>query len=284
MNNFKDFCLGSAQFGMDYGLESNKKVLESEVEELINLFEENHGEEIDTAKAYGVSEKIISRYSRKSRITTKVSFENEPSIIKNDIEDSLELFGDSLETVLAHNPNYLKEQPLALQTFQDIKKQYNIKKIGISIYSFDDLMSPFFEINEIAECIDKIQISCNAFNRKEVECNTYFELIRQGVEIDFRSIFLQGALLNKSMSELIGNGRFQNYFKEWFEYCKFNELKPIEASILNLPKTSGKIVFGCKSVKELKELQSIKVKNKTLFNLQVVPPKQLSDPRLWNLK
>ena len=67
MNNFKDFCLGSAQFGMDYGLESNKKVLESEVEELINLFEENHGEEIDTAKAYGVSEKIISRHSRKSR-------------------------------------------------------------------------------------------------------------------------------------------------------------------------------------------------------------------------
>lgn len=281
MNNFKDFCLGTAQFGMDYGYGDSKKVQEKNIEQIISFYEENLGVEIDTAKAYGKSEKIISKFINKSKVTTKVSFGMDQKKIKKDIEDSLKIFGENLDTVLIHNPSYLKESPGAIEIINKIKNDFNLKNIGISIYTFEDLISPFSDTREVLEVINRIQISCNVFSRNEIESEFFDELKNNNIEINFRSIFLQGALLDKKISSEIKDNKFSNFFDIWYEYCDINGLKPIEAAILNLPKTNGKIVFGCRNIKQLRELLSIKHTQAPLLYLKEYPPKELTDPRLW---
>jgi aryl-alcohol dehydrogenase-like predicted oxidoreductase len=281
VNNFKDFCLGSAQFGMDYGYGDSKKVQEKYIEQIINFYEENLGIEIDTAKAYGKSEKIISKFINKSKVTTKVLFSKDQKKIQKDVEDSLNIFGEKLDAVLIHNPNYLKECPNAIETINKIKNDFNLNNIGISIYSFQDIISSYTDTEEVLEVMNKVQISCNVFNKNDIESEFFDELIKNNIKIDFRSIFLQGALLDKKISSEIKQNEFSDFFDIWYEYCDINELKPIEAAILNLPKTNGKIIFGCRNINQLRELLSIRHTQAPLLKLKENPPKDLTDPRLW---
>jgi len=70
--------LGTAQFGLNYGI-NNKggKIPEAEIFRILE-FAENHGiQELDTAESYGDAEEIIGRYhetrQHEFKIITKIS-------------------------------------------------------------------------------------------------------------------------------------------------------------------------------------------------------------------
>ena len=61
MNSTK-LCLGTAQFGIPYGITNTKgRVSEREVKEILNIAAENGIQYLDTAQAYGDAESIIGR-------------------------------------------------------------------------------------------------------------------------------------------------------------------------------------------------------------------------------
>ena len=78
-------AIGTAQFGLDYGIANqNGKVNANEIRSILNFAHENNINTLDTAKAYGSSEKSIGNYLKLTEknwyIITKVSDSNQSVI------------------------------------------------------------------------------------------------------------------------------------------------------------------------------------------------------------
>ena len=138
----KKIILGTAQFGMNYGI-SNKsgKIKSSEIFKILNYLKKNNINSLDTASSYLSSEKEIGKYYKKTKkkflITTKYTFKDNKNI-KSQFEKTLNSLGYIPNTILAHNykdylnPNFFKE-------INFIKKKYPIKNIGVSLYNVAEL-------------------------------------------------------------------------------------------------------------------------------------------------
>ena len=85
-------CIGSAQFGLDYGITNlNGKVKEREVKEILNLADKFKVKFIDTAKSYNDSEEVIGRnLSKKNKIKIITKFKIDKDISNENLYDFLE--------------------------------------------------------------------------------------------------------------------------------------------------------------------------------------------------
>ena len=288
-NDFSNFCLGTAQFGMNYGLDNLKdtKIKNKEIEDIFNFFFINKGMYIDTAQNYGDSEKIISKYlSKDSKVITKFKFDDGMSIEEVATKSLMNLNIPLLDTVLIHNSEALVGGRSALDQLIKLKDQKFTKNIGISIYSLKDIWGSSIDFGkEILSCIDVLQIQGNAFDKSFFDEENLKD-INKDIRIDMRSIFLQGVLL-QDISIL--NSMFPKFYKElnlWETYCKQNSLPKLNAALLNLPnhnRLNSLTLFGCRSLKEIQEIkytiESIDELDSLKFSSDF--PKELIDPRLW---
>ena len=61
-----ELCLGSVQFGMDYGIRGKKRPPLSDCLEMLDYAVHNGITTIDTASAYGGAEDVIGRFFEKN--------------------------------------------------------------------------------------------------------------------------------------------------------------------------------------------------------------------------
>lgn len=65
--------LGTAQFGLDYGINNKRgKLSKKEVFKILTYAKKNEIETLDTAYGYGDSEKIIGEFIKKNKICFKI--------------------------------------------------------------------------------------------------------------------------------------------------------------------------------------------------------------------
>ena len=78
-----NLCLGSAAFGLDYGVtNSSGKVPAQEVKKILEYAEYHGIEYFDTAQCYGNSEYLLGQYLRKSaKVSTKISLPKSTRIV-----------------------------------------------------------------------------------------------------------------------------------------------------------------------------------------------------------
>ena len=70
----KKICIGSANFGMEYGLNKKSPLSKKDVKEIFEFLKKERNIYIDTAANYKNSETIIGKYSNeKFRIITKIN-------------------------------------------------------------------------------------------------------------------------------------------------------------------------------------------------------------------
>jgi aryl-alcohol dehydrogenase-like predicted oxidoreductase len=141
--------LGTAQFGLDYGI-SNKigQVKKKELFKILDFCQKNNISNLDTAKSYGDAEKILGQYYKinKFKINTKITNLNTLTDIKNikkNIEDSIRKLNIKvIHVCYIHSFNDIKKKKNANKIFLELnklKKNKIIKKIGISLYSIEEL-------------------------------------------------------------------------------------------------------------------------------------------------
>jgi aryl-alcohol dehydrogenase-like predicted oxidoreductase len=254
-------CLGTAQFGLDYGINNTRgKIPKNEVFKILEYALQNGIEFIDTAYAYGDSEKVLGDFiknnpnGKKFKIISKIpNVENIDKVIE---ETFTNLRVDKLYGYLVHNFNSFLENTKIFDTLLRLKHTGKVKKIGFSLYYPEE----YYKIKNLE--IDILQIPYSIFDQRF--CKIFEELKEKKIEIHARSVFLQG-LVFKKPEEL--EGRFSK-LKDKLLYINYlsKELDiPLNAIFLNfvlMNENVDKVVIGIDSLEDLKEnIYSVKFHN-----------------------
>jgi aryl-alcohol dehydrogenase-like predicted oxidoreductase len=155
-SNKKSMTLGGAQFGMDYGItNTNGQVSLKNAEEIIRQAITDGIEYIDTAAAYGDSEKVIGKaligdWSHRVKIISKMSpfidMTDEQSNVKemqlrvrnSVLASCINLNASSINTIMLHRANHLHNE-LIMKELLALRREGIIKNIGVSIQNSHEL-------------------------------------------------------------------------------------------------------------------------------------------------
>lgn len=256
-------AIGTAQFGMDYGIGSSPgKVSISEVKKILEYAKLTNINVLDTASAYGKSEKTLGNLNvdefkivTKTRHFTNLKINDDDlNALNHDFNKSLkDLKLDSVYGLLIHNADDLMKPGAAkiIEFIQNLKKTNKIKKIGVSIYENKHLSFVLENFD-----IDLVQLPLNIFDRRLIDNGMLKFLSQEGLEVHARSIFLQGLMLMGSSSRPRKFDRWDSLWKSWSEWLHDYEISPLEASIRYAMSFSeiSKVLVGIDSINQLIEI------------------------------
>jgi aryl-alcohol dehydrogenase-like predicted oxidoreductase len=184
-------CLGTAQFGLDYGVNNARgKIPQEEIFKILNFAHDNGIHVLDTASAYGDSESVLGRLSAK----TEKSFHVITKYPANTDIRPLECIDESLRRLniekvygyLFHNYSVFHEHPGYIDDFVRIKAFGKSEKIGFSLYYTSE--AEYILENDIP--CDIVQVPYSIFDQRFAPL--FPVLKNRGIEVYARSIFLQG--------------------------------------------------------------------------------------------
>lgn len=290
-------CLGTAQFGLNYGITNTSgKLLKETIVNIINLAEKENINILDTASAYGNAEKIIGEVigpKKNFRILSKFpSQKDKVSFEKKDIslwdEDFLKSLNNlntqKLDTYFLHDTNdLLKQGNIFLKDWlRSLKNRNLINRLGVSIYSKEELEYMPHEFLEV------VQLPLSIYNQKILLDGTLGELKNRGSSIFLRSVFMQGLLVSQVSS-----------WPKWIKakekkhhsyFCKFADRKGYKLIELCLDFVKKMdwveaIILGFTNHNELKEVCNFWVNDEKLivcdYEKWSLLNESFIDPRNW---
>lgn len=281
-------ALGTAQFGMDYGI-ANKtgKIAPNECSLILAKASAAGVNTIDTASLYGSSETVLGNIgTRGFRVVTKLpGLPGVQTDISRWVREQLAASLSRLQqarvyALLLHRPlDLLSPNGATLfRALLDLKAEGLAVKVGYSIYSpaeLETLSSQF--------PADIVQIPGSVFDRRFRNSGWLTRLAGAGVEVHMRSAFLQGLLLTPPETLQERFSPWQPLLSAWHVWCKENGLSPFEACLAYALNDSAidRVVVGVDSASQLSEILSVAANNR-LRNLELPARFQTSDENLVN--
>ncbi|KIX22391.1 hypothetical protein SY27_00600 [Flavobacterium sp. 316] len=243
-------ALGTVQFGLQYGISNTKGIpTDLDLSQIIETAVKNNIYTFDTAIAYGNAEERIAAFlPNEAQIISKFPKYSSNSELKENIERSIiRLKQDRLYGFMAHNGDFLIENPKLWDVLVDFKTKSKIQKIGYSLYTPKQLEA-LLQLDLIP---DIIQIPFSLLDQK---FTPYFEELKKtNVEIHCRSVFLQGLyfLNTESLPEkLIPLKTELNQLKEIANQYKIS-IADLALNFACLNKNIDKVVIGVENEKQL---------------------------------
>lgn len=286
MRNYK-LALGTAQFGMPYGI-ANKvgQISSTEAKMILDMAGANKIDTLDTAIAYGKSEKCLGEAGvRDFKIVTKLplipkSITDIEAWIFDQVEASLErlkvphLYGLLLHRSWQFRDEYLRD------ALNKLKGNGLVEKIGVSIYSPKELDEiPVFG------ALDIIQAPLNVIDRRIYSSGWLHRLHDQGVEVHTRSAFLQGLLLISRTSIPTQFFGWSDLWDTWHNWLISNGLTAAEASLgyVFSFREVDRVVVGVDTSEQLNQLiQAARVSLNVSFPDISSLDEKLINPSYWN--
>ena len=254
-------ALGTAQFGLDYGVANTGGKVKSDQVRAILACAANHGvNTLDTAIAYGDSEQCLGAAGVTGwQIVSKlpafsVSDDKVEDWVQASLHGSLErLRVPSLDGLLLHRPQQLlgSHGKRLYQALDSLKHQGLVKKIGISIYDPEelDILWPHYRF-------DLVQVPFNIIDRRIVLSGWLERMSESGVEVHARSAFLQGLLLMQPSARLERFRRWQPLWEQWDHWLDDQGMSALQAClgfVVAQPEIS-RVVVGVDSLSQLQEI------------------------------
>lgn len=275
--------MGTAQFGLDYGISNiGGQVCPKEVKNILSIAKNNNICMLDTASSYGNSEKILGDIGiHNFKVVTKTSS------IKLGVDKVLNIFKQSLKNLRIESVDGLlihdiedvqdKEFSILYKELNKLKKDKLINKIGFSVYTPKQVN---FLLNDFD--FDLIQVPFNVFDIRLMQGGQLGALKNKGVEIHARSVFLQGVLLDFN--------NLPNYFLSWQKQFKqyqaivdrsgLSLLEYALSFVLNINELD-KVLVGVDNADQLIDIINL---SETRDNLNAfsIDDVKLLNPNLWN--
>jgi aryl-alcohol dehydrogenase-like predicted oxidoreductase len=204
MTALRKLALGTAQFGMCYGVVNNTG--QPSISTVQSILERAHGAGVltlDTAYTYGDSEQILGRLlgnQNKFRIVTKTLSIQKDVVTKSNIEDVEAAFRRSLKRLsrdrihgllVHHEDDLLVPGGDRLWAWmQSVQESGHADHIGVSVYSPHKLRALLERYP-----LGIVQVPFNIYDQRFAATRLLADLRSANVEVHGRSAFLQGLLL-----------------------------------------------------------------------------------------
>jgi len=284
--------LGSAQFGLNYGIaNTNGKIETKEVENILLYAKSHQINTIDTAISYGDSEACMGAIGVNGwNIITKLpevpkTCKNIHSWISSNIQKSLSRLNvTKVDAVLLHNPMQLLEEG-GMEIWSSLRNNQSlgtINKIGFSIYNPIELDKLYFKFKP-----DLVQFPYNIFDRRIEDSGWLKILINDKVETHARSVFLQGLLLIDKNNRPKKFLRWKDLWTIWDDLLVKKNITALQACMdfVFMNENIDKIVIGVDSKSHLKEIIAFKSTNCLNDFMQLSSNDlDLINPSRWNNK
>ena len=290
-------CIGTAQFGLEYGItNSSGLVPDEEVSRIISTGISHGITMIDTASCYGVAEERIGRCIRSAEemsVISKLSKGKTSSFSKlskdawnAELEKSLSsLQRESLEGLMLHHAGDLKKRGggYLLEWLVDIKEQGLVKNLGVSVYGPEEVEGIDWKT------FSMIQIPYSIYDQRFELSGHISSLSQMGVQVFARSIYLQGLILARDdllFPEWV-DGSTRKHHVNFVEACKKKGKSQVEVAlgfVLSSPDIY-RCVIGLTSERELSDAIDkagrVSNYNREAWRDFALTENRIIDPRRW---
>tara|TARA_R110000868_G_scaffold155691_6_gene382164 strand:+ start:32377 stop:33246 length:870 start_codon:yes stop_codon:yes gene_type:complete len=285
--NFENIILGTAQFGMDYGVVNHDgQPSVEQAQKTLKYFFENGGQWLDTAPAYGTSEELLGHLLKgmpQTKIISKTSVDPELGYSQS-VESSLQkLKVDKLGCLLVHRPDALLGNKELQKELIGLKEKGLVSKVGISVYD------PQLAIDLLRQFqFDVLQTPCNVFDQRVLATEVSDNLVEHSVEVHCRSIYLQGLLLTECQKIPKKFAKYSSLFKDYSDNLEKLRISHMQAALgfISSHDDLHKYVIGVDSEEQLKELARCEIPrdlSPKFFDQFAQPSKEiLIDPSRWH--
>lgn len=201
-------ALGTVQFGLSYGVTNTEgQVSAASVQQILQEGIQHGIDMLDTAAAYGESEVVLSKQPATKQFEL-ISKTLPLSGMKNRLDQVEQALNQSLGRLALQRPLYgmlihHADDLLGPQgddiwkLLQEKKLQGRIRKIGVSVYSAQEL-----DLICQRYAIDLVQLPHNVLDQRLRISGHLQTLQDNAIEIHVRSAFLQGLLLLQDTADL----------------------------------------------------------------------------------
>ena len=283
----KKIIIGAANFGYKYGFVNNPTKIDSqEIIKIGDLCSTYGVTKIDTAMDYNGSEKIIGKTLNNYDVTTKIKYlsgtrnEIKSKILFNVNRSLSRLKTSQIYCLMLHDPLQLTSSNgrFIFKVLNSLKDRGLIKKIGISVYD-QDLLEKIISTFDI----DVVQFPCNYLNQSFLKTSLISKLKKKNIEIQARSIFLQGYLINNDVKKNQYLKKWSKLFLEIEKWHKENKISKLESclSFISSIKYLDGFVIGVENANQLKSILKIDEVKKPKKYFPQSFDRYLTDTRFW---
>ena len=258
-------CLGTVQFGMDYGVFNQPKKDPDYCIECLDYAAQNGINAIDTAAAYGIAEKITGDFLARKTVPREQLFISTKAlpnllddceessynrVIQNNIEKSLKtLHTDYVDVYFLHSSRYAFI-PEILEALHTVKEKGLARNVGVSVYDPDEACaccaSPF---------VNYLQIPYSIFDHRMKESKIFDKADFSECNIDVRTVFVKGLIRLKEAEVPEHLAKAKPILKKLDRLCKDTGFSRIDLAMgyIKREKQVNHLVFGIRTLEQLKE-------------------------------
>jgi aryl-alcohol dehydrogenase-like predicted oxidoreductase len=282
-------ALGTAQFGLSYGIANTRgQVILGEARSIVETAVASGFDTLDTASAYGESETCLGTVGVGAlKVVTKLAelpgnVVDVSGWVQDQVAASLSrLRVSSIYGLLLHRPKQLTGPggKALVKALRSLRESGAVQKIGISIYSPDELAS----LGSFHP--DLVQAPFNLVDRRIHTTGWLARLKDSGVEIHTRSTFLQGLLLMPRESIPAKFAPWSALWERWHNWLAENQASPVAACLaypLALPEHVDRVIVGADSVQQIGEIISAATQTLSALPNLECDDERLINPSRWN--
>lgn len=263
-------CLGTVQFGMDYGVRGQKKPSLADAMEMLDYALHNGADAIDTANAYGEAEAVVGAYFEKNpamRQATHVISKFSPdllanaapeqyySIMKARLEETLQrLHTDYLDGCLLHNSRSVYDDAI-IAALARLRSEGAVKNIGVSIYECEEATTGIERGD-----LDFLQLPYSILDQRMLHGGVFRLAQERKVTLHSRSVFIQGLVLmdEEELPPFLQEAG-RPVLRQLDELCRKTGLSRMELAMgfVKSQEAISHLVFGVDNLPQLKEFIDI---------------------------
>lgn len=258
-------CLGTVQFGMDYGVFNTLKKEPQYCMKCLDYATKNGIDAIDTATAYGTAEEIVGKFLEKKTVSREKLYistkllpnilddckkEDYVSVIKKNLQKSLNiLHTEYVDAYYFHSSRYAF-RPELLEAISTVQKEGLAKRIGVSVYYPDEALACFESSN-----INCIQAPYSIFDHRMKEQDVFGKGKSAGFNIDVRTVFIKGLIRLKEAEVPEYLAKAKPILNKLDKLCQETGFSRIDLSMgyVKREKAINHLVFGVRTLEQLKE-------------------------------
>lgn len=260
-----ELCLGTVQFGMDYGIKGQKQPSVKQAVAMLDYATQNGINTIDTANAYGTAEDVVGTFLNEKTIARDKLFiisKFSPNLLddlnpdeyykamRDNLENTLsKLHTDYLDSYLLHSARYVFDDEI-IETLNRMKQDGLVKRVGVSVY----------EPEEAKKCIQRpnvefMQLPYSIFDQRMEKAGVFEAANNDNIQIHSRSAFIQGLILMDEDEVPTFLAKAKPIVRKIDILCQRHGISRISLA-MNYVKQQSRIshlVFGVDNIEQLKE-------------------------------